>query len=958
MAAVATYYGAGVGQGAPSPQPPQVVKSAGTSGNAEYGSEIIEDKRSRLKNGAPARYRRGKLLGKGGFAKCYEATDMDTMELFAVKIVAKASISKPRAHEKLKSEIAIHNSLSHEGVVKFYNYFDCPEYVYIILELCPSQTLNEFMKRRPNKRLSEAETMFYLYDLIVALKYLHRRRVLHRDLKLGNLFLDADARLKVGDFGLAAQLEHDGEKKRTICGTPNYIAPEIIEGKHGHSYEVDIWSLGVIMYTMLFGRPPFDTSDVKTTYRRIRYNQYSFPEGVSVSSQAKDLITDILKTDPRSRPSCDDILTSPWFQGSRLPPPAPLSVVNFAAATPRPAVGNASARSETPDGCRINFGRIDSPATGGLRDRSPSCGLTPNPEVVAQPLGQHNGSLSSRGLNSNKALNTPGRCPSGGLKSYRPPLATRGGNDENIMPQNQISDGYQTNKMGGGLNSPGSKRTILGSQTFGNEPPPPPPPPPRAAGPQSSPLMPRSDSHCRFGGPGAAAHAQPVPTTPSVNARPKTAATRPSSRNLSGPFVSSNAGSGGAGSSTQSLHGGSGACTTPGRNGGAGGASARSRTGSPRQSALLGSARLGPGISTPKESWQLQNSGLSSAGVDGGYSSLWKTTPAATLRNAAPTVLSARPAGTPERPAPLHTPLAQQPYAVATPRDNASSAAEDRRRADARGSATPASAATPVPCLNDPQSARLGLSMRRGAPPSPVLPEGSGLHPSSGSAASTAPVVPELYVVKWVDYSSKYGVGYILSDKSVGVYFNDSTKIILEPNGHRFDYITRRTQDNNEHRTHHTLEDFPEDIRKKATLLKHFKNYMLTDTFERRDGASLGASHLAATVTRRGLEAPPVAPYVPGDAPFVKKWTQNRHAIMFQLSNRMVQVIFRDRTEAVLSSRSHMVTYVDANGTLSSYPISSALEVPNADLNRRLQFTRSMLENVLGARADSLAVPF
>lgn len=96
--------------------------------------------------------------------------------------------------------------------------------------------------------------------------------MIHRDLKLGNLFLSDKMELKLADFGLAAKLEFDGEKKKTICGTPNYIAPEILEGKSGHSYEVDVWSLGVVIYTMLIGKPPFETNDVKTTYRKIRLN--------------------------------------------------------------------------------------------------------------------------------------------------------------------------------------------------------------------------------------------------------------------------------------------------------------------------------------------------------------------------------------------------------------------------------------------------------------------------------------------------------------------------------------------------------------------------------------------------------------------------------------------------------------------------------------------------------------
>ncbi len=113
---------------------------------------------------------------------------------------------------------------------------------------------------------------------------MHKHKVIHRDLKLGNLFLSDKMEIKVGDFGLATRIEFEGEKKRTICGTPNYIAPEILEGKKGHSYEVDIWSLGVIMYTLLIGKPPFETNDVKTTYKRIKMNAYSFPEHIIISN--------------------------------------------------------------------------------------------------------------------------------------------------------------------------------------------------------------------------------------------------------------------------------------------------------------------------------------------------------------------------------------------------------------------------------------------------------------------------------------------------------------------------------------------------------------------------------------------------------------------------------------------------------------------------------------------------
>ncbi len=119
--------------------------------------------------------------------------------------------------------------------------------------------------------------------------------------------------LKLGDFGLATKLDFDGEWKRTICGTPNYIAPEVLEGKNGHSYEVDVWSLGVILYAMLIGKPPFETPEVKLTYEKIKKGIYSFPEHIKVSDNAKNLIAKIFNLDPTKRPTLSQILAHPFL---------------------------------------------------------------------------------------------------------------------------------------------------------------------------------------------------------------------------------------------------------------------------------------------------------------------------------------------------------------------------------------------------------------------------------------------------------------------------------------------------------------------------------------------------------------------------------------------------------------------------------------------------------------------
>lgn len=117
-----------------------------------------------------------------------------------------------------------------------------------------------------------------MHQLLSAVKYIHSNKVIHRDLKLGNIFLSKNLELKVGDFGLATRLEFNDERKRTICGTPNYIAPEIIMGAAGYSYEVDIWSCGIICFALLFGKPPFETNDVKTTYAKIKSGIYELPD--------------------------------------------------------------------------------------------------------------------------------------------------------------------------------------------------------------------------------------------------------------------------------------------------------------------------------------------------------------------------------------------------------------------------------------------------------------------------------------------------------------------------------------------------------------------------------------------------------------------------------------------------------------------------------------------------------
>ena len=177
----------------------------------------------------------------------------------------KASLKRTRAREKLKSEIAIHRSLNHERIVGFMSVFEIDKYVVIVLQLARGGTLMDTVKRE--KRLSERVARNFAQEILEGIKYLHAERVIHRDLKLGNLMLDENDHVLLGDFGLSTRLSTMEEKKFTLCGTPNYLAPEILsKSRSGHSFTADIFSFGCIIYTLVVGRPPFQSRSVKETY--------------------------------------------------------------------------------------------------------------------------------------------------------------------------------------------------------------------------------------------------------------------------------------------------------------------------------------------------------------------------------------------------------------------------------------------------------------------------------------------------------------------------------------------------------------------------------------------------------------------------------------------------------------------------------------------------------------------
>ena len=578
-------------------------------------------------------YLKGRFLGKGGFAKCYELICKDNNKIFAAKMIQKNSLKTERQRQKLITEIKIHKSCHHSHVVAFEHNFDDEDNYYILLELCQNQTLNELHMRR--KILTEIEVQCYIIQLVKALQYLHSHRIIHRDLKLGNLFLNDKMELKVGDFGLATKLDYDGERKKTICGTPNYIAPEVINSS-GHSYEVDIWAIGIIIYALLVGKPPFETRDVKTTYGKIKRADFDFPENCKISEAAKNLIKKILVVEPKKRPSLNDILFDDFFnQGIAIPKLMPTSTLAF----------------------------------------------RPPEEYINKyiHIKQNNTEIKL-----NKELNE----------------------EKNI-----INSSYEITKD-----------------------------------------IEKCDR-----------------------------------KSLIPPFIDS-------------------------------------------------------------------------------------------------TFLSNK----------------------------------------------------------------------------------------------------EVYVTKWVDYSNKYGLGYILNNGLIGVYFNDNTKMLFNPIGNRITYVERKISEKQELLYTFSTDEFPEDIKNKVDLFNQFKNYLEEDIRLRQSNSlhksrdkKLGQNDDSNEILRRsktrGEKMRKIATKENSiddnknknqnfnnntieeiDFIFVKKWIKTKHAIIFRFSNKTIQVCFKDRTQIIMHTLKKKIIYINKNLEKKVYPFNKALDSSNHEMNKRVKYTKEILAHMMSVNKKKL----
>ena len=237
----------------------------------------------------------GKVLGQGSFGVVRLAHHKITGHKVAIKTYEKSRMSAPGQLKRCRQEIRLMEKLNHANAIRLFETFETHKRVHLVMEACTGGNLCSYVKSK--KRLAEAEAVRIFHQLSMGIEYLHNNRIVHRDVKLENVLFDSERNVKLVDFGFSVFV---GERRlKVFCGTPSYMAPEIVKRKEYWGFPVDIWSFGVLLYAMLCGRFPFTAKSYPVLYKTIVRGVYNIPEHLSIN--ARDLLGKMLRLDADRR---------------------------------------------------------------------------------------------------------------------------------------------------------------------------------------------------------------------------------------------------------------------------------------------------------------------------------------------------------------------------------------------------------------------------------------------------------------------------------------------------------------------------------------------------------------------------------------------------------------------------------------------------------------------------------
>ncbi|XP_044248615.1 serine/threonine-protein kinase MARK2 isoform X7 [Drosophila takahashii] len=316
-------HGSGAGSGGGSVLPPVghhrtshvssvVANRSNVYNNAAQGSPNMQ-----MRSSAPMRWRATeehigkykliKTIGKGNFAKVKLAKHLPTGKEVAIKIIDKTQLN-PGSLQKLFREVRIMKMLDHPNIVKLFQVIETEKTLYLIMEYASGGEVFDYLVL--HGRMKEKEARVKFRQIVSAVQYCHQKRIIHRDLKAENLLLDSELNIKIADFGFSNEFT-PGSKLDTFCGSPPYAAPELFQGKKYDGPEVDVWSLGVILYTLVSGSLPFDGSTLRELRERVLRGKYRIP--FYMSTDCENLLRKFLVLNPAKRASLETIMGDKWM---------------------------------------------------------------------------------------------------------------------------------------------------------------------------------------------------------------------------------------------------------------------------------------------------------------------------------------------------------------------------------------------------------------------------------------------------------------------------------------------------------------------------------------------------------------------------------------------------------------------------------------------------------------------
>ena len=253
-----------------------------------------------------------KQLGSGSFGRVFLVSHNETKQLFAQKVIDKRKLLMSYGKlDIIYNEINIHSKLDHENIIKLYNFNEDNENINIIMEYAPNGNLYDLITKEKTG-FSEYKAFEYFIQVVNAVYYLQNNNIIHRDIKPENILIGDDNKIKLCDFGWAKELTL--ENRSTFCGTVEYMDPEIV-GSENYDYGVDIWSLGILLYELLYGHSPFKANTNKNVILNIKSHELNFDDtNKTVSKSCKDLIQKILNNNPQKRYKIKDILDHPFVK--------------------------------------------------------------------------------------------------------------------------------------------------------------------------------------------------------------------------------------------------------------------------------------------------------------------------------------------------------------------------------------------------------------------------------------------------------------------------------------------------------------------------------------------------------------------------------------------------------------------------------------------------------------------